>query len=121
MFKLISLAIQAVFYMLAGLNHFRNPKAYLRIVPAYIPFASVMVNLSGLAELLLGVMLFFPRTRAIAGLGLTLMLVAFLPVHIDMIIHAPMKLGAIQVTAGIAWLRLALQFVLIAWIWFASH
>lgn len=121
MLKLISLVIQAAFYMLAGFNHFKNPRVYLKVMPSYIPFPVTMINLSGAAEMLLGLLLFFPRTRAFAGLGISLMLIAFIPVHIDMIQHAPMQLGALQLPASFAWVRLALQFVLIAWIWFATH
>lgn len=121
MLKTASLVIQALVYIAGGINHFWHPKAYLRIMPGYIPFPLQMVYLSGLVEIGLGILLFFPRTRAIAGLGIVLMLAAFLPVHLDMLVHAPMRVGKLQVTGPLAWLRLGLQFVLMAWIWYASH
>jgi hypothetical protein len=46
------------------------------------------------------------------------MLIASLPVHIDMAIRAPFWLGSLYVTLLIAWIRLVvLQSLLILWAW----
>gem|GEM_PF-348350 len=121
LFKTGSLFLQAVLYIIAGSNHFWHPKAYLRIMPAYLPYHLPLVYLSGFFEISLGILLIFPRTRALAGIGIVLMLAAFIPIHLDMLIHAPMRVGGLTVTGPMAWGRLILQFVLMAWIWFASH
>lgn len=117
-FKKISLLILILFYLVAGINHFRNPDSYLRIIPHYIPYP-VMINiLAGCFELLLALLIIFRKTRRLAGWGIILMLLAFLPVHISMIGDAPLKLGDLQVTPLIAWVRLVvLQPLLILWAW----
>jgi len=117
MFKKVSLVILIGFYMLAGVNHFRSPDSYIRIIPAYLPAPHVLNLLAGIFEIVFGAMLVFKQTRTIAAWGIILMLVAFLPVHIDMIIHAPIMLGALKVTPLIAWLRIPLQALLILWAW----
>jgi uncharacterized membrane protein len=64
---------------------------------------------------------FLTVTRKLAGWTIGLMLLAFLPVHIQMIVDAPVQIGMITVTPALAWIRLALQPVLIAWaIWNTS-
>jgi uncharacterized membrane protein len=104
--------------MIAGINHFHNPQSYYRIIPHYLPYPILINNLAGCFELLFSLMLIFPKTRAIAAWGIILMLIAFLPVHINMIYDAPLKLGSLTVTPLIAWIRLViLQPLLIWWAW----
>ncbi|MCC8424225.1 DoxX family membrane protein [Mucilaginibacter sp. UR6-11] len=115
MIKKTSLVILITGYLYAGINHFRNPESYRAIIPHYIPFPALINSLAGLFEILFGLLLIFKTTRPFAALGIGLMLTAFLPVHIQMIIDAPFKLGAFIVTPLVAWARLALQPLLILW------
>jgi uncharacterized membrane protein len=117
MVKNISLVILIIAYILLGLNHFRSPGGYIRIIPSYLPFPTVLNVLAGVFEVGLALMMIFPQTRSLAAWGIILMLIAFLPVHIDMILHAPMMLGKFKVTPLIAWLRIPLQGLLILWAW----
>ncbi len=117
MTKKLSLWVLIIGYLVAGTNHFRNPASYINIIPAYIPYPVVTNVLSGAAEVLLALLLISPKTRHYAAWGIIAMLIAFLPVHIDMIINAPMQLGSITVTPILAWLRILFQPVLILWAW----
>ena len=117
MLKKISLTILIFVYTCVGINHFRAPNGYIRIIPHYIPFPVFINTLSGILEILFGVMLIFKLTRRFGALGICLLLLAFLPVHIQMIIDAPFTLGTFRVTPLVAWVRLALQPVLILWAW----
>jgi uncharacterized membrane protein len=117
-FKKASLVVQILFYLVAGINHFRSPDSYYRIIPPYIPNPIVVNILAGCFELFFGTMLIFSKTRPFAAWGIMLMLLAFLPVHISMIGNAPLKLGDLLVTPFIAWIRLIiLQPLLILWAW----
>jgi uncharacterized membrane protein len=117
-FKKVSLVVLILFYLVAGINHFRSPDSYLRIIPHYIPFPSVLNILAGCFELLFAAGMIFPKTRPFAARGIILMLIAFLPVHISMIADAPLKLGDLLVTPLLAWVRLAvLQPLLMLWAW----
>lgn len=105
-----------LFYLTAGVNHFRSPGSYIRIIPHYLPYPILLNILAGCFELLFGLLLLFPKTRALAACGIILMLIAFLPVHISMIGDTPLKLGNLLVTPLIAWIRLVvLQPLLILW------
>lgn len=119
--KDISLILLIAGYTLAGLNHFFNPVSYQRIIPDYLPYHVTINILAGIAEITLALLLIPTTTRPWAAYGIVLMLIAFLPVHITMIADAPLKLGKLKVTPQLAWIRLALQPVLIAWAWWHSR
>lgn len=111
----VFLFIYAIFYVIAGFNHFRVIENYLTIMPDWIPLHRFLVYLSGIVEIFLGILLLFSKTRKIASLLIILMLIAFLPVHIYMIKIAPFQLGNTYITPFLAWLRLPLQLFLIIW------
>jgi uncharacterized membrane protein len=88
--KDISLYVMAAFYVFAGVNHFLKPKFYLRLMPPYLPWHKAMNYLSGVIEVLLGVLLFFPAYSTIAAWG---------------------------VIALLLWLRLPFQALFLLWAW----
>jgi len=114
--KKTGLFILVIFYLVAGVNHFRDPGSYYNIIPHYIPFPVFVNLLAGFCEIAFAVLLIFPKTRVIAAWGIILMLIAFLPLHISMIRNAPLYLGKLKVTPLLAWIRLlVLQPLLILW------
>jgi uncharacterized membrane protein len=116
--KKTSLIILITGYLLAGANHFRSPSSYIHIIPNYIPLPKFMNLMAGFFEILFGFLIIFKVTRFWAAWGIILMLIAFVPVHIDMVLHAPFWLGNLHVTPLIAWIRLViLQPLLIFWAW----
>jgi len=114
--------LMIIFYLVAGFNHFYNPVSYWRIIPSYMPLPHIINLAAGFFELFFAVLLMFRKTREIAAYGIILMLLAFLPVHIDMVMHAPLVLGgSLTVTPLIAWIRLVvLQPLLILWAWWVG-
>ncbi len=121
MVKNTSLIILILFYTVAGINHFHSPDSYIRIIPAYISYPKLANVAAGVFEIAFAILLIFKQTRRLAAWGIILMLIAFLPVHIDMISHAPLMLGSFKVTPLIAWLRIPLQGLLIAWAWWYTR
>lgn len=118
MLKKVSLVTIILFYLAAGVNHFRSPGGYLAIIPHYLPWHNVLNYVAGGFEILFAILLCVRKTRKFAAWGIILMLIAFLPVHISMISNAPLKLGTLIVTPLLAWLRLLLfQPLLIIWAW----
>ena len=101
-----------VLFVLAGMNHFRKPKLYERIMPPYIPAHSAMVMLSGFVEMILGFMIMNKNTQSEAAWGIIIMLVAFLPVHIYMLQN---ERAAMKLPKWVLLLRLPLQFGLMYW------
>jgi uncharacterized membrane protein len=107
-----------LFFIGAGINHFLNPDFYIRIMPDYIPWHATMVYLSGLSEIAAGGILFVARWRVWAAWAIVAMLVVFLTVHLHMIVHAERYES---VPLSLLYIRLALQFVLIAWGWWYTR
>lgn len=120
MLKKISLVLLIMLYIGAGINHFWHPAGYYSIIPPYFTNPYLINILSGLAEIILGVLLIFRATRKVAAYGIILMLIAFIPAHVYMI-QKDGCMGpkpAICTTPFIAWIRLfPLQFVLMWWAW----
>ncbi len=104
--------LMGVLYVLAGMNHFRKPKLYERIMPPFIPAHSSMVLLSGIAEMTLGFMILNKNSQEIAAGGIIIMLIVFLPVHIYMLQN---EQAAMKLPKWILILRIPLQFGLIYW------
>jgi len=102
-------------YVAAGINHFVHPQFYVDIMPPYLPAPAALVAVSGVFEIVLGLLLLPVRTRRWAAYGIALMLVAFLPVHVYMLQPSYRELHP-NITPLLAWLRLLLQPVLIFWV-----
>ncbi|MEZ2414559.1 DoxX family protein [Muriicola sp. E247] len=102
----------AAMYFVAGLMHFVKPKAYMRIMPSYLPYHRELVYLSGAAEIALAIALCIPETKALAIAGIILMLIVFLLVHFYMLRGE--KEGA-GIPKWILLLRIPLQFGLMYW------
>jgi uncharacterized membrane protein len=123
--KRCSLVLMAVFYVLAGIAHFQNPEFYLEIMPPWIPWHGAMVLLSGVAEIVLGVLLLPRATRRSAAWGVIALLIAVFPANLHMALeqvqpaHAPAWMGTPSPTA--LWLRLPLQGVLVLWAWWHTR
>jgi uncharacterized membrane protein len=101
-----------VIFVLAGVNHFRKPKMYERIMPPYIPAHTTMVMLSGITEMALGFMILNPGTQSVAGWGIILMLFIFLAVHVYMLQN---EKAAMKLPKWLLLLRIPLQFALMYW------
>jgi len=99
-------------FILAGANHFRKPILYLRIMPPYVPIKSTMVQLSGIAEMVFGLMLLNPETQEIAAWAIIVMLILFIPIHIYMFQN---KEASLKLPKWALALRIALQFFLLYW------
>ncbi len=107
-------------FVVAGLLHFAAPGTYERIMPPYLPLHRELVYLSGACEVLGGLGLFPKRTRAGAGIGLILLLIAVLPANVQMLLDAR-DAGKPVWWISLLWMRLPLQLVLVAWAWKVSR
>ena len=102
----------AAFFVAAGVNHFLSPTFYMELMPPYLPWPWGLIYVSGIAEIVLGAGLLFRPLRGVAGWGLILLLIAVFPANIHAALH-----GFRSVPGWILWVRLPLQFVLVAWVY----
>ena len=106
------------FYLFAGSYHFINPEFYSDLIPDYLPFHSAINYLSGFLEIVFGIGVAFPKTRMFAAKGIIVLLILFIPSHVDFILKGSCVESAFCVSPWIAWLRLLIIHpILIYWAW----
>lgn len=104
--------IFAAIFIVGGALHFIIPETYIRMMPDYLPWHKAAVAVSGIFEILLGIMLIVPTWSETAAWGLIALLIAVLPANINMALHpekyVPLKPAAL-------WTRLPIQALLLWW------
>ena len=111
---MIGRIVLAVLFVVAGSIHFLIPQTYLNIMPPSLPEPFALVYISGAAEILGGIGLLSPVTRAFAAWGLVALLIAVLPANVHMAVdHARFA----SIPLWVLWLRIPLQLPLIYWAW----
>jgi uncharacterized membrane protein len=121
MLKRVSLIAMAIFYVVAGVNHFLHPDFYMPMMPAYVPWHRAMVYLSGAAEIVLGVGVLIPATRQRAAWGLITLLIAIFPANLHIALYDVPLFGRDEGLGIWNWVRLPFQLLLIAWAWWHTR
>ena len=101
----------AALFITAGVGHFVATDFFLKIMPPYLPFHLPLVLVSGVIEILLGILLLVPRYSRLAAWGIIALLIAVFPANIHVYTHQ--ELFPFPPLAHL--LRLPLQGVLILW------
>jgi len=118
-FKLVLRWLLGIFFVLAGANHLLNSDFYVRIMPPYLPWPLELVYLSGLFEVVLGLLVLVRRYTSLAAWGLIALLVAVFPANVHMALHPELFP---EFSPTLLWARLPLQAVFIAWAyWFTDR
>lgn len=102
----------AIVFTLAGVNHFAMPKPYRKIVPPGFGDPARVVALSGVAEIIGGLLVLPRRTRQAGGLWIVALLAAVFPANVHMALN-PQQFKPIPRWA--LWLRLPLQPLMMRW------
>ena len=100
--------------MIAGAGHFVKPGTYLKIMPPYIPAPLLMIYISGVFEILLGLLVIPQKTRKLAGWGLIALLIAVFPANIHLALHPEIFPN---IPIWVDWARLPLQGVFVFWVY----
>jgi uncharacterized membrane protein len=100
--------IFGVILSVSTIAHLVVPDVFNPLIPEFIPslFANI---LAAIVEGALAVMLFLPKYRHLGGLGFSLLMVAFLPLHIWELFKEEPLVGPEPLTS----IRVVMQFVLI--------
>ena len=81
-FKLFTILLMSIFYVRIGVHHFLDPEYFLNIMPPFLPYHLELVYISGFFEILLGLILIFPKYRFYTSWGLIILLIAVFPANI---------------------------------------
>jgi len=115
--RVVAVLLGALF-VAAGAAHFLRTPFYLRMMPPYLPAHLLLVQISGVCEILGGVGLVLGRTRRVAAIGLIALLIAVFPANVHMALN-PEQYADIGPPVAF-YVRLPLQFVLIYLVWWAG-
>ncbi len=107
--------VLALFFIVAGVNHFLAPSLYLGMMPAWLPSKEAANWISGAAEIAGGLGLLIPFLRRAASWGLIALLIAVFPANVHVALQGHM--AGLNAPAWVLWLRLLFQAVFIAWVW----
>ena len=110
--KYVSILVMSIFYINVGIKHFTDPNWFLNIMPPLLEFVGLeLVYISGFFEILLGVLLIFPKSRKIAAYGLILLVIAVYPANLYLAFYeTPQKLTGYDPFI-VSWVRLPIQFI----------
>ena len=115
-FKLITIYFMSIAYSYVGVRHFIDPDFFLAIMPNYLTFHLEFVYLSGVAEVVLGLMLLSKKTRKTGAVGLIILLILVFPANIHLV-QSELSQSILGVTKSQSIYRLPFQglFILIAY------
>lgn len=118
--RTVMLCLFALFFFSAGISHFTKIEAFVKIVPPFLPFPELIVQVTGAMEIIFAGGLLWPKYRRQTGILLSLFLLAVLPANIYMAL-ADIPFNGRDLTIFQLWFRVAMQFPLIALILWATE
>ena len=108
----------AVMFLFAGIAHFNQTRHDLvKMMPSVFPRPMLMIYATGVLELLGVVGLLLPRTRALAGICLIVLLLAMFPANVKAALEG-LQLRGKPATA--LWLRVPMQILFIGLLWWSA-
>lgn len=116
--KMVFLGLFAFLYIFSGIKHFTDPDLYIGMMPPYIPLHRELVYLSGVIEIALGALALVPAYRIKAAWAVIAMLIAFMPVHIHMALHAELYP---EIGATALYIRIPVQGLFILWAYWMTR
>lgn len=121
-FALAARFAMTIMLLATGIAHFVYVKGMLLMIPEYIPFRPTIVYVTGIVEIIAGMLLLVPRYQKKAGIFLILFFVLLLPFNIyACMLHVDMEKGNYEGDGLLyLWYRIPLQVFFIAWVYFSA-
>lgn len=103
----------SLFIIYAGVQHFMSPDVFKPFVPDFSGFKMPIIYISGVLEIVIGILLLTNKYKGYAAYAFFLLMLAFLPLHIWDVFSDSPAIGSHKA----AMIRLPLQFVLLGLTW----
>lgn len=113
MLKVVVRVLVCAVFFFGGIAHFVVTADFVGIVPPFLPWPKVIVWATGIIEFLLVIGILSPSLRSITGKLAALYCLLVLPANIYQAVSDVPIFGG-PVAPELLWLRIPLQFVLIA-------
>ena len=110
--KLLTIYFMSIAYTYVGVRHFVDPNFFLAIMPNYLSMHLFFVHLTGLMEVVFGLLLAFRKTRKFASYGLIILLLIVFPANIHLV-ESELSQSILKVTKEQTLIRLPFQGLLI--------
>lgn len=104
--------IFGIFLVNIGIQHFRDPEWFEPIVPSVLGNPKFWVYLSGVFEIIFGIMILIEPLRKYGSLGISLMLIVLYWANLNMWIN-DIPIGGVKLNFFEHFMRGIIQFVLI--------
>lgn len=114
----VAMAVMLVF---TAIGHFIFAKGMAMMI-SFLPWANVIVFITGIIELIAAIGLLLPNTKVLTGKLLILFFILLLPANIYAAIHNINLQTADYTGKGLSylWIRIPMQLLFIAWVYFSS-
>ena len=99
-------------YITIGVKHFSDPIYFVNITPPFVPFKEGAVYITGIIEILAGVMILFKRSRAQGAYLLIFLLIIVFPANIYLY-FSELPRDLLGITKNQALMRLPFQIPLL--------
>ena len=110
--KLITIYFMSIAYTYVGVRHFIDPDFFLAIMPNYLSMHLFFVYLTGLMEVVFGLLLAFRKTRKFASYGLIVLLLIVFPANIHLV-ESELSQSILEVSKEQTIIRLPFQGLLL--------
>ena len=106
----------SIAYTYVGVRHFIDPDFFLAIMPNYLSMHLFFVYLTGLMEVVFGLLLAFTKTRKFASHGLIILLLIVFPANIHLV-ESELSQSILEVSKEQTIIRLPFQglFLILAY------
>ncbi|MEQ9217268.1 MAG: hypothetical protein RLO17_04455 [Cyclobacteriaceae bacterium] len=119
-FKTSARLATTIMFVQVGMIHLINPSALTYMIEGFLPYPKLLVIVSGISEIILGLGLWWERTRKISAWILMIQLVMMFPANINVAVNNLSAPGGLPSEAWYTWSRLAFQPLYILWIYWTS-
>lgn len=113
MLKALTRVLVCAVFFFGGIAHFALTEDFAGIVPPFLPWPTAIVLLTGVVEFFLVIGILLPRSRSFTGKAASIYCLLVLPANIYQAVSDVPIFGG-TVAPELLWLRIPLQFVLIA-------
>ncbi|UZR96969.1 DoxX family protein [Chondrinema litorale] len=110
-----------IMFVMIGVMHLVKPEALAYMVEDLLPFATELVVISGVTEVLFGLGLLWNKTRTISAWLLIIQLILMFPANINVAVNNLAAPGGLPAAAWYTWSRLLFQPVYIYWVYKAAN
>lgn len=107
----------ALLLFLTASAHFTRTGEMARMLPEAVPSRELLIQISGVIEILAGLAILLPRTQHFAGWFLVAFFILVFPANIYAAIHR-VDFGGHEMGPKYLWARAPLQLLLIWWAWY---